>query len=169
MNCCSPIVPPPVSVQEPILGPLSAAQRHLQDWVPGCFESPQNLALCAEPPSMPLRLLSVSVMAGDLMKTTTITSTVATPAESTRPVYPPYSSQALSLGSASARPVQVAAGSQPLTTRIDPVEICLEVWTSPYCRCAEFGRLQLWGCLGQLCWRWRMFQVSHLQWPQGRV
>jgi len=38
-----PVVPPLVSVQEPVSGPLSAAQSRLHHWVPKHFKSPQNL------------------------------------------------------------------------------------------------------------------------------
>jgi len=126
-----PTVPLPFTVQEPVFGPLPAARSRLQDWALRRFESLQNPPR-GELPSVPGWLLSAPVTAGVLTTmTTTITSTVVMPSAFAGPVYLPYSGQAPSSELASAHPVQAAAGSQSLTTRINPVEVCLEVWTGP--------------------------------------
>jgi len=113
------------------------------------FESPQNPSQRDEPLSMTGWPLSVPVMAGVLTTmTTTITSTVVTRAASAGPVYPPYSSQAPSLGPALACLMQAAAGLQRSSARINPVGVSSEAWTSPNGQHAEFRHRSFWGCLG---------------------
>jgi len=89
---------------------------------------------------MPEWLLTALVTAVVLTTTTTtITSTMVTPAAYAGPVYSLYSGQAPSLGPASAHPMRTATGSWLFSARINPMEVCPEVWTGPNGRHAEFG------------------------------